>query len=61
MKVYRVTPDKQCASHTENNLSSAISAAQTWLSEGEVGTELTIEVLEMSQEDYDNLPEYEGP
>jgi len=61
MKVYRVTPDKQCAAHTEDNLNSAISAAQQWLSEADTGTELTIEIFEMSREEYDNLPEYEGP
>ena len=61
MTVYRVTPDKDCAAHTEDNISSAISAVNEWLIESEPGTEVTIEVLEMSRDEYDNLPEYEGP
>lgn len=61
MLVYEVTPDKGCCAHTEDSISSAILSAHEWLKESDEGTELTIKVIEMSKEDYDNLPEYEGP
>lgn len=31
------------------------------LREMEVGTQMTITIIDMSDEDYENLPEYEGP
>ena len=63
MKVYRITPDCDCNSHCEDNLESAVQAVETWLSEGggAVGQYLTVEIIEMSREAFDALPEYDGP
>jgi len=62
MKVYKITPDFDCNPHIEADLDSAMQATRTWLTEcGDPGQELTIEVLEMTEEDYLNLGEYEGP
>ncbi len=61
MKVYRITPDKDCNSHIEDNMVSAIFSVEEWLKDSDKGTIVSIEILEMSQEEYDSLPEYEGP
>ena len=61
MKVYEIRPDKYCNAHTENNLNSAVNAIKEWLSDSEAGTELTVKVHEMTEDIYNNLPEYDGP
>lgn len=61
MKVYEIRPDKGCNSHTENSLQDALTTINLWLTDSDEGTELTVSVKEMTENDYDNLPEYDGP
>lgn len=61
MKVYEVRPDKDCHAHIEDSLGSALITIGAWLTASDTDTELTVKVLDMSQEEYDDLPEYEGP
>lgn len=61
MKIYRVKPDKDCNAHCEDNIGSTISAVEEWLKEASVGTVVSIEVARMDVEEFDALPEYEGP
>jgi len=61
MKVYQVYPDLHCAPHCEDTLEKAVEATKCWLEDGEVGALVSIKILEMSQEEYDALPEYDGP
>ncbi len=57
MKVYRVEPDKGLNKCTEKHIQDIL----VWFEESEPGSVITIEVLEMSEDDYDALPEYMGP
>jgi len=43
------------------NITSALNAVDTWLSESGKGVIISIEVLEMTRLDFLALPEYEGP
>ncbi len=61
MKCYEITPDRGCGAHTEKDLYSAITAINEWLKDSEKGTELIVKVIEMSESEYDSLPEYDGP
>ena len=61
MKVYEIRPDKGCNAHTEKSLTDALIAINQWLVDSEEGTEVTVTIKEMSEKDYDNLPEYDGP
>ena len=61
MKVYRITPDKQCNSHIENSLESAVGSIEQWLEDSDKGTIVTVEIMDMTEKDYSLLPEYEGP
>jgi hypothetical protein len=59
MKVYKVTPCKDCNPCTEKD----IEAVKVWLEEADPTNNevITIEPMEMSEEEYDNLPEHMGP
>jgi len=61
MKVYRIYPDTGCNPHCEDNIESTLQAVETWLSEGDIGMMVTVITEEMSQGQFDALPEYEGP
>ena len=57
MKVYRITPDRGLCACTEKNINGVIE----WIKHSEVGHVMTIRVREMSEEEYNSLPEYTGP
>lgn len=57
MKVYTIQPGKDLNSCTEKDIKNIIP----WLEESEIGDIITIEVVEMSEEEYNFLPEYMGP
>ena len=56
MKVYRMGPAgfNKC---TEKDPKAILH----WLEEAEVGERFIVDVLEMTEEEYDALPEYTGP
>ena len=57
MRVFKVTPGKDLCPCTEKDPSAVL----VWLEESEPGTTITIEVMEMTEEEYNTLPEYMGP
>lgn len=57
IKIYTVTPARDCASCTEKD----IKAVMEWLLEAESGDVLQIAVGEMDENLYDQMPEYMGP
>ena len=61
MNVYKIYPDRGCNPHYEDNIESALDAIDTWLIEGGIGTEVIIEIISMTQDEFNDLPEYEGP
>ena len=61
MKVYEVSPGLGFRCHTEDNLDDAIGAVRQWINDADIDDTISITSREMSKEEYDNLPEYEGP
>lgn len=61
MKVYEVSPGHQLCPHTEKSLESVLAAVREWINEGDVGTVVSITVREMTEDEYDALPEWVGP
>jgi len=57
MRYYKVTPDVGTNYYIEGNP----SAIKDWLTDSEIGNILTVETIEMTQAEYDALPEYTGP
>lgn len=57
MKVYKTTPDIGLNSCCEKDPKLALF----WLEAATPGEIITIEVLEMSEEEYNSLPEFTGP
>jgi hypothetical protein len=57
MKVYNISPGKGCNKCCEKDPKNAL----IWLEEAEPGETITIDVMEMSEEDFNSLPEYMGP
>jgi len=57
MKVFRITPGVGCNPCCEKQANSIV----TWLEEAEVGETITVKILEMSENEYSELPEYMGP
>lgn len=57
MKIFKVTPGKDLNPCHEKKLLSVME----WIQNAEVGDMITIEIKEMKEEDFDSLPEYEGP
>jgi len=57
MKVYKVTPDTDLNPCSEKSIDNVIP----WLEMAEIGEKITIEVIEMTEAEYDALPEYRGP
>lgn len=44
-----------------STLNKTLTAIEQWLSDADEGVVLTVKVLKMSKEEYNSLPEYEGP
>ena len=57
MKVFKVCPGEGLCSCIEKDTSACL----TWLEESEPGEIIKIEVLEMTEAEYEDLPEYTGP
>lgn len=57
MKVFKVWPGEGLNPCIEKDPSACL----TWLEESEQGEIIKIEVLEMTEAEYDALPEYMGP
>ena len=57
MKVYEVTPDKGLNTCTEKDIDGVIE----WLDMLEIGETMTIKIKNISESEYEALPEYEGP
>ncbi len=57
MKVYKVTPGPGLNPCIEKDPNAML----VWLEESEPGEVITVEVLEMTQAEFEALPEYEGP
>jgi len=57
MKVYEVTPSKGSNTCTEKEIAGVIA----WLEISEPGETMVIKIKNMSESDYEALPEYEGP
>ncbi len=56
-KVFNVTPGKGLNPVCERDPQNALA----WFEEAEPGSVITIEVLEMTEKEYGDLTEYEGP
>ena len=61
MKIYTIQPDRDLNKYTERSLEAAIDGLEIELEEASPGTVITIEIGEMSEEDYEKFPEYDGP
>ena len=61
MKVYQITLAKETCPFTEKTIAKAIEGIKSELDGAEVGQEITIKVLEMTEQEYDALPEWMGP
>lgn len=57
MKVFNVTPGIGCNPCIEEDLKDIL----IWFQEAGVGDIITVEILEMSEKEYSELPEYMGP
>ena len=57
MKAYKITPEPNFNSCIETNINGVI----VWCVEADFGEKITIEILEISEEEYNKLPEYKGP
>ena len=62
MKVYKITPGEGNNPYVESNLKVVREQLFDWLKDAEIGEKaITVDVLEMSEEKYNKLPEYMGP
>ena len=61
MVVYKVFPCPGCSPHCEDSIKSAIFSIETWLQEGSVGDLVSVRIIEMGEDEYNALPEYQGP
>lgn len=61
MRVYKVTPGEGNNSYVESDLRIVAEQLPDWLIDIELGEKVTVDVLEMSEEEYKALPEYMGP
>ena len=57
MKIFKVYPDVDLNPCCEKDPAAVLP----WLEESEPGETIKIEVIEMTEEEYDKLPEYMGP
>jgi hypothetical protein len=57
MKVYKIYPGKDLNPCCEKNPEAVL----IWLEESELGEEIKIKILEMTEDEYEKLPEYTGP
>ena len=56
MKIFKVFPDKGLTPYYEDKIENII----LWLEELMPGDSIRIDILEMTKEEYDALPEYMG-
>ncbi|MEA4884288.1 MAG: hypothetical protein VB144_11670 [Clostridia bacterium] len=61
MKVWKVELFPGASTLCTENLAFLMQLLEADLEDSEVGDEITIKVREMTQEKYDNLPEWDGP
>jgi isochorismate hydrolase len=61
MRVYKISMAKGTCPFTEKTVSDAIAGIQSTVEEAEIGTEVTINVIEMTEKEYAELPEWTGP
>ena len=62
MRVYKITPGEGNNPYVESNLKVVREQLFDWLKDAELGKKaITVDVLEMSEEEYNKLPEYMGP
>jgi len=57
MRAFKITPGKGYSSCCEKEAKSVID----WLEISEVGDIITVEIIELSEKEYNQLPEYMGP
>lgn len=57
MKVYKLTPGPSLNPCVERDLRDLLQ----WFDDAEPGEKMTVEVLEMTEGEYADLPEYMGP
>jgi hypothetical protein len=61
MKVYKVTIGVDRSPFIEADLKNAMVGVETALQETEAPETLTVEVIDMDEQEYKNLPEWSGP
>lgn len=61
MKVYKVTPCKDLNTCCEKDINSVMACIMAWIEDPQAGDPLTIEIIEMSENEDNSLPEYMGP
>ena len=61
MKCYKIQLDKGTCQFTEKDIKNVIIGIEADLMDSGPGAIMTIETIEMSEEDYENLPEWIGP
>lgn len=59
--VYRVRPGQGCCSFCERTLEATIGGIVAFLADAETGTVMMVEKLEMLEDEYNNMDEYDGP
>jgi len=57
MKVYEI----ECFPSANTCIEKDLKRMFVWFEEANIEDEIKIKVLEMSEEEYENLPEFEGP
>jgi hypothetical protein len=57
MKIYKITPGEMLNPVCEKDSTSILS----WLEEAESGEKIVIDIIEMTEDEYNDLPEYMGP
>lgn len=57
MKIYKVYPEIQSNACCEKNIENVIS----WIENAEIGDMISIKIINMTEEEYNLLPEFMGP
>lgn len=61
MKVYEVELFKDANKYCEKGIKELIDEIKLWAEDSEIGDTITINVLDMDETEYDNLPDFAGP
>ena len=56
MRVYKIKPGRLAPCYT-----TEITDISWWISDAESWTRITVDILEMTPEEFNELPEYVGP